>query len=280
MNIIEHENEIEIIGLDDFDLVRIFECGQCFRWVSDGSGVYTGVAFERVLQVRSEPKTDSVFMLGSLDDFENIWRDYFDIDRDYAQIRQSLCIDDFMSAATEFGSGIRILRQDKWEALCSFIISQNNNIPRIRGIVDSLCKLFGDKIVFNGQEYYTFPSAEKLALLEPRDLAEVRCGYRADYIIRAAKDIAAGKVNLETLADTSSEHARSELKKLHGVGDKVADCVLLFGLHMLDTFPLDVWMKRAVTEHYGADFDPKIFTPYAGIAQQYIFHYMRNKNVN
>lgn len=276
MTYIEHKNEIEIFGITDFDLARIFECGQCFRWNQDENGVYVGVAFGRVIQVRKNSDSGSIFITCSLDDFKNIWYDYFDFGRDYYKIRQSLCIDDFMRKATDFGAGIRILKQDKWEALLSFIISQNNNIPRIKSIVDNLCRLCGDRIEFNNQDYFSFPSAPKLAGMDTDDLISIRAGYRADYLIKAARDIAEGKINLDDLHDLAPEDARRKLKTIHGVGDKVADCMMLFGLNMLDVFPLDVWMKRAVSEHYGSHFNPDIFTPYAGIAQQYIFHYMRN----
>jgi len=274
MKIIEHNNEIEITNLSDFDLAKTFECGQCFRWNTDENGAYIGVAFGRVAKLYH--CGDSVFISCSKEDFETIWRGYFDLDRDYAEIRQRLCIDDFMRRATDFGRGIRILRQEKWEALCSFIISQNNNIPRIKTIVDKLCREFGDTIDFECKQYYTFPSAKKLATLETEQLAPLRCGYRADYIIRTAKMVADGTVDLEAISQGTPDNARIALKKLHGVGDKVADCVMLFGLHMLDAFPLDVWMKRAVEQHYGKDFDPSVFSPYAGIAQQYIFYHMRN----
>jgi len=274
MIIRERNKEIEISGISDFDLKKTFECGQCFRWNADESGDYIGVAFGRVLRVRR--CGDAIFVSCSLDDFESVWRGYFDLDIDYAEIRKKLCVDDFMKCATEFGAGIRLLRQDKWEALCSFIISQNNNIPRIKSIIDALCREFGDVIVFEDRQLYSFPSADRLALLQAEDLASLRCGYRAEYIIRAAKSVTDGSIDLDALSQGSPDAARKELKKLHGVGDKVADCVMLFGLHMLNAFPLDVWMKRAVEKHYGPDFDPCIFGPYAGIAQQYIFHYMRN----
>ena len=274
MKVIEGKSEVEIVGVSDFDLEKTFECGQCFRWNADEAGVYTGVAHGRVASLRRAG--DSVFISGTIEDFETIWRGYFDLDRDYAEIRQRLCIDDFMHRATAFGEGIRLLRQDKWEALCSFIISQNNNIPRIKGIVNTLCNEFGDVVVFEGDEYFTFPTASVLANLNTDSLAPLRCGYRAEYIIRAARMVADGSIDLDALAQSSPAAARVTLKTLHGVGDKVADCVVLFGLHMLDAFPLDVWMKRAVAEHYGPNFDPNLFSPYAGIAQQYIFHYTRS----
>ena len=275
--------EVEITGVSDFDLGKIFECGQCFRWEADDNGVYTGVAFGRVARLRSIG--NKVFLSGSVEDFEAIWSDYFDLDLDYAKLRENLCIDDFMRCATAYGAGIRILKQEKWEALCSFIISQNNNIPRIKKIIDVLCQRFGDAIepgddapsgdASKNKQYYTFPSAATLAALDAEELAVLRCGYRADYIISAARAVSSGEIDLEALSRCSPEDARKALKTLRGVGDKVADCVLLFGLHMLDAFPLDVWMKRAVAEHYGTYFDPGIFSPYAGIAQQYIYHYTR-----
>jgi N-glycosylase/DNA lyase len=268
--------EIEITGVTDFDPIRIFECGQCFRWNADESGVYTGVAQNRAARLHRVGK--SVRISGSTEDFETIWRSYFDLDLDYEKIRRQLCIDDFMQKATDFGAGIRILRQDKWEALCSFIISQCNNIPRIKRIIDTLCREFGNKIEFENKTYYTFPAAEVLAPLYESDLAPLRCGYRASYIISAAKAVAEGTLDLEELSRQTAETAREKLKHLHGVGNKVADCAILFGLNMLDAFPQDVWIKRAIAEQYGKTFDPKIFTPYAGIAQQYIFYYTRSKN--
>ncbi|MCL2819655.1 MAG: DNA-3-methyladenine glycosylase 2 family protein [Oscillospiraceae bacterium] len=274
MKITIHKNEIEISRIADFNLKKTFECGQCFRWDADKNGSYTGVAFNRVIKARS--CNDSIYLSCNEDELESIWRNYFDLDRDYAAIREQLCIDDFMQKATDYGMGIRILRQDKWEALCSFIISQNNNIPRIKSIINSLCREYGDEIKFEGNKYYSFPSSDILAYLTPEKLAPLRCGYRAEYIIRSAKAISGGEINLDALTACDPDYTRAELKKLYGVGDKVADCVMLFGLHMLGAFPLDVWMKRAVAKHYGSGFDPNIFSPYAGIAQQYIFHYTRN----
>lgn len=267
---------VEIITDDDFDLERIFECGQCFRWNSDESGVYTGVAMGKAARIYREG--ESVFISGTVDDFENIWYNYFDFGRCYSDIRKGLCVDDYMTAASAFGAGIRILKQDKWEALCSFIISQCNNIPRIKKIVETLCRTFGEKIELFGEVYYTFPSAEKIAALTAEDLAPLRSGYRAPYIINAAKMITSGELDLESVAQGSPEQALKTLKGLNGVGDKVANCVVLFGLQMLDAFPIDVWMKKALAAHYGKSFDPKVFEPYAGIAQQYMFYYARSGN--
>jgi N-glycosylase/DNA lyase len=274
MKYYEREGEVELVGVSDFELERIFECGQCFRWNANEDGSYVGVAFGKAAGVRKVGK--SVFISGTGEDFESVWREYFDLGLNYADVRKKLCIDDFMKQATHHGAGIRILKQEKWEALCSFIISQCNNIPRIKSIINTLCNEFGNKIIFEGRGYYSFPSAKTISALSEEDLAILRSGYRAKYILGAAKAIENGDINLDALSQSTPQVARDGLKQLVGVGDKVADCVMLFGLHMLDAFPLDVWMKRAVSEHYGKGFDSVIFTPYAGIAQQYIFHYVRN----
>jgi len=274
MDYYDRGGEVEITGISDFDPVRIFECGQCFRWNADKNGVYSGVALGRAARVRRVG--NSVYISGSVGDFESVWRAYFDLDRDYEDIRRRVCIDDFMRNASEFGAGIRILRQDKWEALCSFIISQCNNIPRIKKIIAVLCREFGDRFDFGGEPFYTFPPAQRLAVLDETSLAPLRCGYRVPYIISAARAVAGGDIDLDALSFDSPENARLALKRLPGVGDKVADCVVLFGLNMLDAFPLDVWMKRAVAQQYGPGFDPGVFSPYAGVAQQYIFYYTRS----
>ena len=274
MEIIERDGEVEIASVPDFDLEKTFECGQCFRWNVETNGIYTGVAFAKVARLRREGK--SIFISGSMEDFETIWLDYFDLGRDYAQIRKRLCTDPYMQLASEYGAGIRILNQDSWEALCSFIISQCNNISRIKNIINTLCREYGDRIEFGTDEFFTFPSAKRLAALDPEELEPLRCGYRAPYIIGAARAVTDGSLQLDSLSALSPQSAREALKKLPGVGDKVANCVMLYGLNMLDSFPLDVWMKRAVAENFPPDFDPIIFSPFAGIAQQYIFYYARS----
>lgn len=267
-------DEIRVSGVEDFDLVSIFECGQCFRWNADESGVYTGVAMGRAVHIRKDG--GDVLLRCGTEDFESIWREYFDLDLDYATIRRRLCIDEYMSRAARFGAGLRILRQDKWEALCSFIISQCNNIPRIKSIVEKLCELFGDEISYEGRLFHAFPSAQRIAALTVEDLAPLRSGYRAAYIISAAKSVASGETDLDALALGTPESALAALKTLNGVGDKVASCAVLFGLHMLDAFPIDTWMKKAIAENYGKGFSPSVFSPYAGIAQQYMFFYARS----
>ena len=274
MKYFKHGDEVELTEISDFDLDGIFRCGQCFRWNADNNGIYTGIAYGKAASLRRSG--ESIYVTGSVEEFEKCWLCYFDLNRDYAKIRRTVSIDDYMQKATDYGTGIRILRQESWEALCSFIISQRNNIPRIKKIITSLCEEFGDKIIFSGKDYYAFPQAEKLAELKPSDLAQLRCGYRADYIISAARSVAGGEINLAALANESLEDARRTLKGLRGVGDKVADCVALFGLNMLDAFPVDVWIKRVIDKRYGTGFNPSMFHPYAGVAQQYMFHYERS----
>jgi len=176
-----------------------------------------------------------------------------------------------LKAASGFAGGIRILRQDPWEALCSFIISQNNNIPRIKGIVERLCASFGEEIK---EGFYSFPAAEKIATLTLEDLAPLRSGFRAKYILDGAKRVADGEIDLDALKELALDEARQELMKIYGVGEKVADCTLLFGLSHIDAFPKDVWIKKAMAKLFDGSL-PECAAPYAGIAQQYIFHYAR-----
>ena len=259
---------------DDFDLDKIFDCGQCFRWNKNDDGSYTGVAMGKAATIKKD--SSGIYITGTKEDYDNIWHDYFDMDNNYRQIRQGLCIDEYMKNASDFGAGIRILRQDKWEALCSFIISQCNNIPRIKKIVETFSCCFGDEISFCGDTYYAFPTAEKTAGLTIDDLAPLRCGYRAPYIIDAAKAVQNGDIDLESLSSASLSDAVKALRSLNGVGEKVANCAILFSLHKLDAFPVDVWMKKAISQHYGKDFDPNVFGPFAGIGQQYMFYYQRS----
>ena len=274
MKILQHSGEVELILDDDFDLEKIFECGQCFRWNKDENGDYIGVAMGKAAKIRKE--NDSIFISGTTDDFNNIWFDYFDLGKNYSQLRKSLCIDDYMKRATEYGAGIRILNQDRWEALCSFIISQCNNIPRIKKIVETLCTCFGDETELDGVVYHTFPTAERVAKLAEADLAPLRCGYRAPYIIGAARAVDSGTLDLDALSTVSLDEARMKLKTLNGVGDKVANCAILFSLRIEDAFPIDVWMKKAIQEHYNGKLDTKVFGGHSGLAQQYMFYYQRN----
>ena len=256
----------------ELDIVKTFECGQCFRWNADEKGVYHGIVRGYPASVWTENGEVFVRSCGS----EAMWREYFDLDRDYAKINEGFHAGAYLDECVAYGTGIRILRQEPWEALCSFIISQCNNIKRIKGIVERLCELCGEGTEFEGSTYFTFPSAEKLSGLSETDLACLRCGYRAEYIITAAKSVAAGELVPEELIETDWKSARNALMQLRGIGAKVANCVVLFGLYHMEAFPIDVWIKRALKEHFPPDFDPESLGEYAGLAQQYIFFNARS----
>lgn len=262
---------VEITEFGEFNLEETFDCGQCFRWQRVNENTFDGVAFNRYLQICE--KEDKVVLINtSREDFDIIWRKYFDLDLKYNEVKSNLSkINNTMKVACDYAPGIRILSQDPWEALCSFIISQNNNIPRIRGIITRLCEGFGEEI-YNG--IYSFPDADVLSKLSEDDLKPLRSGFRAGYILDAAKKVAGKEVDLEAIKTMDIDLARLELKKIKGVGPKVAECTLLYGFHRLEAFPMDVWMKRAMTELF-AGMLPEDFGCYAGIAQQYIFHYSR-----
>ena len=261
-----------ISGVDNFDLRQTLDCGQAFRWSPLPDGCWSGIALGRYIKIGH---ADSKIILFDTDlsEYEEKWRNYFDVDRDYSVIVSSMDPDKILSAAAHKNSGIRILRQDKWETLCSFIISQNNNIPRIKGIIGRLCEQFGEPV----DGGFAFPAPQKLACLTPDDLAPLRSGFRARYIIDAAKKVTDGTINTELIANSDNDTARKELMKITGVGAKVADCTLLFGYSHLDVLPKDVWIKRALTEYFGGEL-PECALPYAGIAQQYIFNYIRDEN--
>ena len=247
---------------------KTFECGQCFRWNDDGTGAYLGVASGSAAKVFV--RDGKAFIECASGDID-FWRGYLDMDTDYAAARKSVMVGEYLTECAEYGEGIRILRQDRWEALCSFIISQCNNIPRIKGIVEKLCSMFGEAFDTPWGVKYAFPSAGRVALLEEPELAPLHAGYRAPYIINAARAVSSGELDLGYAASLDGDEARKYLKTLKGVGDKVANCAVLFGLHRLDAFPIDVWIKRALREHMPAGFDPKTLGEYAGLAQQYMF---------
>jgi len=275
MKYVEKNGSVIIERPEDFRAENIFDCGQCFRWNLREDGSWQGVAMGKVLRLY---ETDSYIEFRcSAEDFESVWRDYFDLDRDYSIIRKRISIDYFTAEAAEFGKGIRILRQDPWEALCTFIISQCNNIKRIKGIVERFCGMFGDECTYEGESHKLFPGPEKVASLREEDLEPLRAGYRAGYILNAAREVAEGRLDLEKLKGLPTDEAVRELTRLNGVGIKVACCAALFGLGKTDAFPVDVWVRRAIERHYGGGrFDGSVFGGDAGFAQQYIFYYIRS----
>ena len=266
----------ELCGERELSPRRTFDCGQCFRWNEGGDGKYRGVASGRAAVVWTEGGSAWIECAPGDIDF---WREYLDMETDYEAARRSIEVCDYLRDCAAYGEGIRILRQDRWEALCSFIISQCNNIPRIRGIVERLCALFGEELDAPWGRVYAFPGPEVLAPLSEADLAPLRSGYRAKYIIEAARAAASGALDLEAVAEMPrAEDCRAALKRLPGVGDKVANCAVLFGLHRMDAFPIDVWVKKALREHMPAGFDPASLGEYAGLAQQYMFFRERERD--
>lgn len=264
------DSQIVISDVRDLDLEQTLDCGQSFRWEKQDDGSFSGVAFDKYVNI-SLDGTDMIIK-NAVEADRELWFDYFDLALDYGKIRKDISeIHPVLKEAAKYAPGIRILRQEPYEALCTFIISQNNNIKRIKGIVARLCESFGDEIE---DGVYGFPTAERLAELTPDDLAPLRAGFRNRYIIDSAKKVASGEVDLELCKTADYETSRAELMKITGVGVKVADCTLLFGMHRVEAFPVDVWMKRAMEKLFpgmtSADFGE-----YAGIAQQYIFHYSR-----
>lgn len=270
ITVFQVEENVEVVCSDRFSLADTLDCGQAFRWEECSDGSFIGVAFGRALKVRQE-KDRIIFYNTDFEAFESVWRGFFDLDRDYEYIRNILEADEILKKASEFAGGIRVLRQDPWECLCSFIISQNNNIPRIKGIINRLCESFGEPIA---EGLYSFPSAERIAELTLEDLAPLRAGFRAKYILDAAKRVASGEIDLKKMSKMKTDAAREELMRIYGVGEKVADCVLLFGFGRSEVIPKDVWIKRVLSELFGGAL-PDFAVPYAGIAQQYLFHYAR-----
>lgn len=283
----EDNNRITVDNVNDFHPVHIFECGQCFRWIKQENGSYTGVARDKAVNVSyADGKLE--IANSTMEDFKNIWFDYFDLGRDYSEIKKKLSKDEIMKRAIEFGHGIRILKQDLWETLISFIISANNRIPMIMKVVGAVSKIYGDEVSMDGKSYYTFPHTDKLAGSTLEQLEVCKGGFRCKYILSTAKMVRDGIVNLDTLANMTSHEAREKLKKFPGVGNKVADCTLLYSGTKHDVFPTDVWVKRVMETLYFKReatfseiqaFASDYFGELAGFAQQYLFYYARENRI-
>ncbi len=259
-----------VLKQSDFDLDQTLDCGQAFRWVKGDGDRYTGSFLNHYLDIRCEDKNDGVFVLENVSekDFLDVWFDYFDLSTDYGEIKRQLSEDETLAKACEFAGGIRILKQDPWEALTSFIISQNNNIKRIKGIIARMCSYYGE-----------YPTAQMLIKETPESLSFLRAGFRAKYLIDAAIRVDLGEVDLKQAAASSLDEARECLMKIKGVGPKVADCTLLFGMYKLEAFPRDVWVKRVMERWYPNGL-PDCTKGAQGVAQQYLFHYIRTFDDN
>lgn len=284
------EQIYEIENVDSFELKDIFDCGQCFRWNEQEDGSYTGVFKGNVLNVKKEG--NKVTFKGVCNgDIKEVVEDYFDLNRDYEKIKEILSkIDDNMKKSVEYGKGIRILNQDLWETIISFIISANNNIPRIKGIIERLSKNYGKEIDYNGEKYYTFPTAQELKDVSVEKYRKLGLGFRDIRLYETTKMILNGEVDLDELKNNpNTMEVRDKLLTLSGVGPKVADCILLFSdLKRFEVFPIDVWVRRVMNDLYIKNEDEtkvnkkqieKIakekFGDLAGLAQQYLFYWRR-----
>ena len=275
---------------NSFELKDIFECGQCFRWNEQEDGSYTGIIKNAIINVKKEK--ENIIFTGKCDtDIKQLIEYYFDLNTDYEEIKQKLSnIDKYLKTSIEYGKGIRILNQDLWEMIISFIISANNNIPRIKGIIERLSKKYGNEIEWNGQKYYTFPTPEQLKDVTVEEYRKLGLGFRDIRLYETTKMILNKEVDLEKLRNNpNTQEVRDELLKLSGVGPKVADCILLFSdLKRFDVFPIDVWVRRVMNDLYIKEADEakvsktKIekladekFGNLKGLAQQYLFYWRR-----
>lgn len=288
MKICINNSNILVREITDFKLSDTFDCGQCFRFNPDENGGYIGTAYGKT--VRITQSDDTLILHNTTEaDFYDVWCNFLDFSRDYTKIKSALASDSVMKNAIDYGGGIRILRQELWETVISFIISASNNIPRIKKIIELLCTNFGTAHQYEGKTYYTFPDADTIASLSIDELDIIRAGFRTKYIYNCAKLVASGEYDLEKLFTLSTTEAKHELLKLSGIGNKVADCILLFSLNRFDSFPVDVWIKRIMEYCYFdntpqtiptiSEFASKKFGELGGIAQQYLFYYARSLKI-
>ena len=283
------EQSCEIEKSNSFNLKHIFECGQCFRWNKQKDSSYIGVVGNNVLEVKEEGHKIKFYGMCE-ENINELVTNYFNLNTDYEKIKKELSkVDKYLKTSIEFGSGIRILKQDLWETLISFIISVNNNIPRIKGIIERMSQKYGKEIIYKGNKYYTFPSAKELSKASVEDLRTLGLGFRDKRIYDTTKLILESKINLNELSSMEDTYKiREELLTIPGVGPKVADCILLFGLNRFEVFPIDVWVRRVMNELYIKNEDEtKVkkeeieklaktkYASLAGIAQQYLFYWKR-----
>ncbi|MCL2034462.1 MAG: DNA-3-methyladenine glycosylase 2 family protein [Oscillospiraceae bacterium] len=268
---IEQSGEnIVVTGAGNFCLDDILQSGQCFRWEKLKDGAWHGIVSKYARTLRQDGTT-LIFYGVSQDEFDQVWYRYFDFGRDYGMVKEKLSKDDVMRRAISYTPGMRVLNQEPWEALCSFILSQNNHIKRIRGLVLRLCENFGEKI----DGGFAFPGPETLAKLTELDLAPVKSGFRAKYVLDAARKIASKEISLESIGGMTLQDADAHLQTISGVGPKVSACALLYGFGRAECVPRDVWINR-VMERFYPDGIPAGIEDVAGLGQQYLFHTIRN----
>ena len=264
--------------VEEFDLSRTLECGQCFNFEKTGENEYIVVAYGRMLHVRQE-KADLEFLNASDEDINNIWIPYFDLYRDYKKINEEIIkADPRLKEIIDKYNGIRILNQDFTETLISFIISQNKNITHIKQLIRNLSVSHGIYIgSFDGRRYYSFPELSELEKISEEEFRDLKVGFRAPYLCDAVRRLSSGGITEQMLKGMTYEEAKEKLKTIKGVGDKVANCVLLFSLGFRSAFPVDIWIKRVTEKMYGTDADAAaaLFGRYGGYAQQYLFMYAR-----
>lgn len=289
MKYIIDSNNIIINSCTDFDIEHILECGQCFRFYKNDNKDYIIIAYNKILRVTQNDK-QIIFHDTTEEQFQSIWINYFDLDRDYSVIKTTLSkLDQYLQAAVSEKGGIRILQQDTWESLISFIISQNNHIRNIKRVIERLSNRYGTYIgEIDEIKYYSFPTVKQLSMATEEELRELKVGFRAPYIVNACHKVLDGEVNLKTLCSGNLQEAKKQLITIKGVGNKVADCVLLFGAMRYEVFPTDVWVKR-IMEYYYFQEDTKIqvidafakenYGDLAGFAQQYLFYYARDLQI-
>lgn len=283
------EQEYILKNQKSFCMKHIFECGQCFRWNKEDDGSYIGVIKDAVLNV-NQIDNKIIFKGISEKDLKDIVIEYFDLNHNYEELKEKLSkIDDFMKESIEFGEGIRILNQDLWECIISFIISANNNIPRIKKIIDAISKKYGKKVVWNNKEFYLFPTVEELSKATVEELRSLGTGFRDKRIYDTTQKIYNKEINLEEIKNMQdSKEIEEELLKLDGVGPKVANCIMLFSLKRYDVFPIDVWVRRVMNDLYiHKENEEQVnkkelqnlanekYKDLAGIAQQYLFYWRR-----
>ncbi|WP_432662814.1 DNA glycosylase [Wukongibacter baidiensis] len=289
MKIHEIQNGVMLEDVKDFELPHIFECGQCFRWNKQEDGSYTGVALGRVINLKKED--NNVYIDNTTrDEFMNIWHNYFDLARNYGEIKERLGkLDETMKTSVEFGYGIRILKQDEWETLVSFIVSANNRIPMIKRAIEALSENYGEFIgEYKGKKYFSFPKPEVLNNLNIEDIQFSGIGFRAKYILSAAKLVATKEIDIYNLKGVDTDEAREQLILFPGIGPKVSDCIMFFSMDKDDAFPIDVWVKRVMEYFYVPEgtslkkiqsFAQEKFGSIAGFAQQYLFYYARELKI-
>ena len=285
------EQKYILKNVESFEPKHIFECGQCFRWDEEPDGSYTGIVKNNVINVNKVEKDVFFSSLGA-DNLEELIVDYFDLNRNYEEIKEKLSkIDEYLENSIKYGSGIRILNQDLWETIISFIISANNNIPRIKGIINRISQKYGNKIEWQEKEYYTFPTVENLAKASVEDLRALGLGFRDVRVYETTHKILNKEVDLEEMHnEKDTQKVRDTLLTLSGVGPKVADCILLFStLKRFDVFPIDVWVRRVMNELYIKNADEtkvnkkeieklakEKYGVLEGLAQQYLFYWKRD----